>query len=151
MSLATSHAADRADRSGDSWAAGPTGYIPGVCNIGPDELRARKIAAAAMILLTLAAFAVLLWARVSPLWHLALGVPAMAAAVTALQVRYRFCVNFGARGVFNFGRIGTTEAVEDAEARRRDRARVRQMMLTALPVAIAFALAATAVAALLAG
>ena len=47
--------------------------------------------------------------------------PAAVAASGFLQASLRFCAGFGWLGVFNFDRVGMTQAVESAEARRRDR------------------------------
>ena len=54
-----------------------------------------------------------------------------------LQAWLKFCAGFGAAGVFNFGDRGTTNAVVDAEARRKDRAKAMQISLTAFAIGIA--------------
>ena len=69
------------------------------CNIGPAELRVRRVAfAAAAIVLAVAALAVIagvLPTGIAP-W---LAPIAGGAVVSGLQVRNRFCVNYGLRGV----------------------------------------------------
>jgi hypothetical protein len=127
---------------------GIDGYVPGVCNIGTAETRMRRIWAVAMLAATIAAFAYLLWADAHPAWMLPLFLPAMGAAVSWLQARERFCVNFGLRGRFNFGRIGPTTEVADAEAHRRDLAKVRGMFLRGAAIAAVVTAAAVAVAAI---
>ncbi len=113
--------------------APPAAYRAGACNIGPAEIRARRRfghlgAAATMLLL-----AALLAADADPAWRLLLFFPAAAAAAGYLQAAFRFCAAFGLRGVFNFGhRVGATTAVEDLEARRRDRHRA--LLIAALSV-----------------
>ena len=46
-----------------------------------------------------------------------------------LQAWRRFCVAFGALGVFNFGQVGSTERVQDPRARARDRRRALELVL----------------------
>ena len=58
--------------------------------------------------------------------------PAWGTAVAYLQAWRRFCVAFGALGVFNFGRVGTTERVTDAQSRARDRRRALEIVLLGL-------------------
>jgi hypothetical protein len=62
-----------------------------------------------------------------PVTRLLVAVPATVAASGYLQARLRFCTGFGSRGVFNFGAIGSTEQVADAEARRVDSRRSMQI------------------------
>jgi hypothetical protein len=124
----------------------PDGYLPGVCNIGMAEIRVRRIWAAAMLAATIAAFAYLLWKESQPAWMLLLFPLAMGIGVSWLQARERFCVNFGVRGRFNFGRIGPTTKVADAEARRRDFTKVRSMFLRGAVIAAVVTAAAFVVA-----
>jgi hypothetical protein len=58
--------------------------------------------------------------------------PAAAAASGYLQAWLKFCAGFGSRGYFNFGTLGQTHPVVDADARRRDRSRATQIGLASL-------------------
>jgi len=118
-------------------------YIPGACNIGPEERRMRKIGGWAGIGLFLILFAILYlthapqWTR----WFLFL--PAIVAATGWVQYANHFCVNFGMRGLMNMDKAAfQTENVIEAEYRKKDRQRA--LLLIALSVAIS--LAATALA-----
>ena len=103
-------------------AGDPAGrYEPGVCNIGPAEIARRRRSANTATAITLVVAAWLLLARWPDVTRLALLPFATASAVTWLQVTRRFCVAFGAAGILNFGSLGTTISVEDAEARAADR------------------------------
>jgi hypothetical protein len=118
------------------------GYQPGVCNIGPAEIARRRraghmgLGASGVLLLGLVAFDAPAWAR------LLVALPAAGAASGYLQARLRFCAGFGSRGVFNFGPLGPTQLVEDAEARRRDRARATQIGLASAAIGVAAGVAA---------
>jgi hypothetical protein len=116
-------------------------YRPGACNIGPEEIGARRRLGVAQLLLALVLGGGLLVLDVPP-WSRLAAWPLLAAAfVTLEQVRRRFCVAFGVAGLRNFGRIGHAERIEDAEARASDRR-------TALVMVTYCALAAAAVTAL---
>jgi hypothetical protein len=115
-----------------------TEYIPGVCNLGRAEIRARWIAAWLGIGITLGCL--LLFALVEVPWYFKVLVflPASLGAAGVLQAVSRFCVKFGFQGVFNFGPdVGKTDTVEQAEFRRKDRQKAIQISVTGLALAAA--------------
>ena len=117
-------------------------YIPGVCNIGPAEVRKRRQAGwlglGATILLW-AAFAVF---RVGAPWRLLLFFPAAMGATGFLQAALHFCAGFGMRGVFNFGaEVGKTDTVAQAEFRLKDRRKANLIGLYSILVGAAIAIA----------
>ena len=123
-----------------------TGYQPGVCNIGKEERAMRLRVGFLGLLLTLALAVPLLVLRVDWPWRLTVFLPAVMAASGLVQGFYQFCVGFAAAGVFNFGpKVGTTTAVPDPEALKRDRAKMLQLNL----IILASALAVTALVVLL--
>ncbi|WP_169580893.1 MULTISPECIES: hypothetical protein [Microbacterium] len=114
-------------------------YQPGVCNIGPAEIRRRRVSgwlglALAVVYLALA-FA-LGWP--AP-WRLLVAVPVFLSAQGFLQAAFRFCVGFASRGLYNFGALGAEEPVQDAEFRRKDLRKA--LLITALAFAIAVVVA----------
>lgn len=112
-------------------------YRPGVCNIGPAEIAARRRVGHVGLIATIAVWVALAVAG-APSWvRLVAAVPATVAASGYLQAWFRFCAAFGARGVFNFGPLGRTEAVEEVEARTRDRRKASQIILGSLLIGIA--------------
>lgn len=117
-------------------------YIPGVCNIGPAEIRKRRqfgwFGLGATILLW-AAFAIF---RVSAPWRLFLFFPAAMGATGFLQAALHFCAGFGMRGVFNFGaEVGKTDTVEQAEFRLKDRRKANLIGLYSILIGAAIAIA----------
>ena len=128
-------AAGRAER--------PGAYESGRCNIGPAEIARRRrvghVGAIAAVVL-LAALLVM----DAPLWsRLLLFVPAAVGAAGYLQAHFRFCADYGWRGVFNFGEAGhdRVTAVRDAAARAQDRRRAALIGLGSGAIGIAVALA----------
>jgi hypothetical protein len=119
-----------------------TGYVPGVCNIGPQEIARRRRAGHIGLLGTVVLFAILAVAGAPPTLRLLLAIPAILAASGYLQAWFRFCAGFGSRGIFNFGPVGPVEPVPDAEARKRDRVRAWQIGLASLAVGVAVAVIA---------
>jgi hypothetical protein len=117
-------------------------YVPGVCNIGPAEIRRRSqigwIGSGVTILLWLA-FSIF---RVPAPWRLLLFFPASMGATGFFQSALHFCAGFGMSGVFNFGpEVGKTESVEQAEFRLKDRRKARLIALYSALVGIVVAIA----------
>lgn len=98
-------------------------YQPGICNIGPAEIARRRQAGHIALVATIVLFAVLVAIDAPPLARLVVALPAAASASGYLQAWLKFCAGFASRGIFNFGRLGQTAQVVDADARRRDRTR----------------------------
>jgi hypothetical protein len=121
-----------------------TEYVPGVCNIGPAEIGRRRRAGHVGSAATLVLLALLLRARAPRPARLLVALPATSAASGYLQARRRFCAGFGARGVANFGPLGSWEVVTDPEARARDRATSRRIGAASAAVGLVVALAAAA-------
>lgn len=102
-------------------------YQPGVCNIGPAEIRARRrlgwIGLAATVVYLALAFALHFPAP----FRLLAALPAGLGANGFLQAAFHFCVRFGTQGLFNFGELGAEEPVHEAEYRRKDQLKVLQI------------------------
>jgi hypothetical protein len=117
-------------------------YVPGVCNIGPAEIRRRRQSGWLGLGATVLLWAVFFIFRVPAPWRVLLFFPAMIGATGFFQAALHFCAGFGMRGVFNFGAdVGKTETIEQVEFRRKDRRKARMISLYAALVGIAFAAA----------
>ena len=98
-----------------------TGYKPGVCNIGKNEIRKRYAMAAIGFLISAAIVCAVVAYRL-PLWTLLLlFLPLLFAFEGFYQGYLRFCAGFAAAGVYDFaGSGGSRGKVSDKEAHMRD-------------------------------
>jgi len=117
-------------------------YRPGVCNIGPAEIAARRRSGHVGVIAAIVLFVVLVALGVPPIARLVVALPVAIAASGYLQAYLKFCAGFGARGVFNFGNLGTTNRVEDAVARSADRRRAYQISLASFSIGLAVGIVA---------
>ncbi len=107
-------------------------YIPGACNIGPSEIKARKIFAIYAGVFSIILIALLVAFHADKIWRLTTFIPLASFAVGFQQWYFKFCVNFGLRGVFNFGNIGKTFSVEQKENFKKDRIKAWKMIITGI-------------------
>ena len=117
-------------------------YIPGVCNIGPQEIARRRRTGYVGSLITVALFAVLVAVDAPPIFRLVLFLPAVIAASGFLQAYLKFCAGFGQLGVFNFGDRSSTEHVIDKSAHRKDLIRAWQIGIACGLIGLAVAVVA---------
>lgn len=118
-------------------------YIPGVCNIGPAEIRARRLTGYVGLAVTIVAFIVFYVVPVDAVVRLLVYIPAAIAATGLLQAQLHFCAKFGMQGLFNFGsNIGRTESVDQAEYRRKDQRKAIIIIAGSAAIGLGVALAA---------
>jgi hypothetical protein len=117
------------------------GYVPGVCNIGPWEIRRRRTVGVIGFVAAIVLFAVLVAAGAPPIARLLVLLPAWGGAFSWLQARRRFCAGFAMAGISNFadGEAGR-QAVTDQAAHQADvqatMRMTRDSFLIALPITI---------------
>ena len=117
-------------------------YIPGVCNIGPAEIRMRKRLGWYGLLAAIIVWALLFWLHAPAAWRLVVFIPIFFSANGFLQGFMHFCAGFGMRGVFNFGpTIGVTDTVSQAEFRAKDKKKAKEIFLYAVIIAVVVAVA----------
>lgn len=116
-------------------------YIPGVCNMGPTEIKKRKQAGWAGLITTLFLWVAFIWFDVAAVWRLTLFLPAMMSATGFLQAYSHFCAYFGFAALFNFGEVGKTDSVLQAEFRKQDRRKAWQITLYSFFIGLAVVLA----------
>lgn len=116
-------------------------YTPGVCNIGPEEIRKRKQAGWTGLALTAALWAAFIWFDAPAPWRLTLFVPAAMAAMGFIQAYANFCAYFGFASLFNFGDLGKTNAVSEDRYRQKDRRKAWEITIYALLIGVVTALA----------
>jgi hypothetical protein len=134
--------ASRASATALGASTSDEGYLSGTCNIGPAEIARRRRAGHVGLGAAIVLLEGLVAIDAPPLSRMLVVLPAAAAASGYLQARLRFCAGFGSRGIYNFGELGQTVQVEDAEARRRDRARATQIGLASVAIGVAVGLVA---------
>lgn len=115
-------------------------YIPGVCNIGKEEIRKRTKAGWSGLILTIITAALVLWLGADRWWRLLIFIPAMMSATGFIQAYSKFCVYFGFGHLFNFGETGKKDTIVQAEFRAKDRVRAWQVLGYALGVSIVITL-----------
>ena len=120
----------------------PAEYVAGICNIGPAEIARRRMVGHIGVAATVAAIIGLVAIDAPPVARLLVALPAAGAASGYLQARERFCAGFGSVGVYNFGELGRREAVDDPEARERDRRKAREIGLRSALIGAAVGIAA---------
>jgi len=111
-------------------------YIPGVCNIGHEEIKKRKQAGWMGLIATALLWAAFIWFDISSIWRLTLFFPAMMSATGFLQAYMHFCAYFGFASLFNFGDVGKTDSVQQAEFRAKDRRRAWQIIIYSVLVGV---------------
>ena len=116
-------------------------YIPGVCNIGPAEINARKRFGVIGLIVTVALWIGFAYFHLSSPWFLLLFFPAIISATGFIQGFSHFCAGFGMKGLFNFGlTVGNTDTVSQAEFRAKDKKKATQIfvysIITGLAVAV---------------
>ncbi len=118
-------------------------YRPGECNIGAAEVAVRRRFAILATAGTLGLEALLVAVRAPRPVRAVVGLPAAGAVIAIQQVRRRFCVAFGSRGVYNVaGPVGQVTPISDAAAIAADRRRVRTIVVQGTAVGLLSALIA---------
>jgi hypothetical protein len=98
----------------------PNKYIPGVCNIGPAEIRARKLVGWCGLLVTVALWGLFAWQGVPAAWKWILFIPVFSSAIG-----------------FQAGR---TDTISQAEFRKMDRGKALQILGCAALIALGITL-----------
>jgi hypothetical protein len=118
-------------------------YIPGVCNIGPAERRARRLVGWIGLGATIALWVIFALTSTPHIWRLFVFLPASMAAAGFLQSALHFCAGFGMKGVFNFGpEVGKTDTVLQAEFRKKDRQKALFILFLSVLIGAVAAVAA---------
>ena len=105
------------------------GYQPGVCNIGRDERRTRRLAGIVGFAAAVGYLAAFLWFDLPQRYLLGVFAPLFGGFIGVFQDYFRFCVGFAALARYDLS--GSSEAagsVTDADALRRDRKRALQIL-----------------------
>lgn len=115
-------------------------YVPGVCNIGDEEISRRRTTGWVGVVVAVVLFVALFWLGANPLWRLFVFFPAFLGATGFIQAHYGFCTGFARRGLFNFGEAGKTTAVTDDVSKAKDKKKGNRITLYSFLIAIIVAL-----------
>ena len=111
-------------------------YQPGVCNIGPAEIRRRRMTGHVGLAAALALLAMLVVTSAPAMLRLLVILPAAVSASGYLQAWLRFCANYGWRGIFNVGDTGDDVRVTDRRAMAADRRKALRIGLGSLAIGL---------------
>jgi divalent metal cation (Fe/Co/Zn/Cd) transporter len=111
-------------------------YTPGVCNIGPDEIKRRRSVGWIGLVVTVIAAALLFYYGVNPWWRLVLVLPATLSVSGFLQAYFGFCTGFAMKGVYNFDKLGAEQHITDAASKAKDKKKGNSIMMYSVIVGI---------------
>jgi len=122
------------------------GYVPGVCNIGPWEIRRRRSFAIIAFAIGLVGFALLVASGAPAIVRLVLLFPFWGGALSWLQARRRFCAGFAMASLSNFGdEEASRQQVADAAAHHQDMLAVMRMTRDSFVIGLAITIVAVLV------
>ena len=104
-------------------------YIPGVCNVGKNEIRQRKLVGLVGLFFSISSLIGLMAIDAPRGLRLGIFFPIMVAAVGYVQVRSKFCLAYGFAGTFNLGKLGDISRVSDPINRIADRRTAFKILL----------------------
>ncbi|GAB6281285.1 MAG: hypothetical protein STSR0008_00240 [Ignavibacterium sp.] len=103
-------------------------YQPGVCNIGPEEIKKRMKAGHTGAIITILLLIIFILADLPRGYRLLIAIPAMMAASGYIQASMKFCAYFGFASVFNFTKLGNQTKVEDKHLQTLDKRKAYQII-----------------------
>ena len=106
-------------------------YIPGICNIGPQEVNRRRRIGWIGLAVAFFLFIILVQFNLNPWWRLLIFFPATLSASGFIQAHFHFCAGFARKGVFNFSEIGKTQKIKDEFANAKDKQKGNKITLYA--------------------
>jgi hypothetical protein len=107
-------------------------YIPGVCNIGREEINQRKLVGMIGLVITIVTLFLLIFFNASFGLKLIVIIPAVISSMGFLQARAHFCVFYGWASLFNFDSLGKKNKVEKDEYVLLDRKKSLRIVLYSL-------------------
>jgi hypothetical protein len=124
----------------------PQTYAPGVCNIGREEIRKRKVTGWIGLACVVGCIVVFEIVNVPGAYRLLVALPAAVCIAGFLQARDRFCLRYGLTGVSSTEGMRDDVPVMDMNDRNHDRkkavSQVIKIGLSSTIIAIAYYLIA---------
>ena len=110
-------------------------YIPGTCNLGPQEIRSRQVVALFGGALTIISALTLILTDQNKSARFSIFIPAAIFAIGFIQSRSKFCLAYGLAGTFNLGKLGQVSKVASLQDRKADRKTAVLILLKSLALA----------------
>jgi len=112
-------------------------YTPGVCNINVKEVAYRRKAGKIVSAFGVAVLMVLLLTSAPYFLGLLVFIPAVLAALSFLQAKNNFCVQYAAAGKYNGSdQYAKTEQVSNEADKKRDAIKSRQIYLQSVGIGV---------------
>ncbi len=111
-------------------------YVPGVCNIGPEEINRRYMVGFVSLLIAIVFIVILMMEYINPWWRLLLFFPVALSAAGFIQAQSKFCFAYAHKGVFNLGLLGTTQKITDDSAIIKDEKKARGILASCILIGI---------------
>ena len=111
-------------------------YIPGVCNIGNEQLTKRKRFLVICLSITIICIFLIEAFGGNKTLRLFMFVPFAVCAVATQQVMYKFCYRFGLTGLYGFGKVGYDKKVPENQFRELDRKKSMKMLVSSVAIGI---------------
>lgn len=112
-------------------------YTPGVCNLNEPEIAYRRKAFYLGLIIGIPLLLILLVLGAAPIVGVLMFLPAWIGAIGYLQAKNKFCVAYGASGVYNSSpEYAETQKIVDAAFKKLDKARARKMNTQAFVIGI---------------
>jgi len=111
-------------------------YIPGVCNIGPQEIARRRNIGWIGLIISILLLGLLIATGVNAWWRLFVFFPATLSASGFLQAHFHFCSGFARKGIFNFGPAGKAEQVGEEASKAEDKKTGNKITLYAVLIGV---------------
>ena len=115
-------------------------YVPGVCNLGKEEISRRRNGLYLSLTLLIINILILQLFHASNIWRLTSFLTVSYVAISYQQWYFKFCVKFGMKGVFNFGKLGKTFEVLQNEDKRKDRIKAIRMIAIGIVIGVSVAM-----------
>lgn len=111
-------------------------YIPGVCNIGNEQLAKRKRFLAICLAVTFLAAMAIYFFEIDGSIRWIMFIPFCVSAMATQQVMFKFCYRFGLTGLYGFGKVGYDKKVPENQFRELDRKKSMKMLVNSLVIGI---------------
>jgi hypothetical protein len=121
----------------DTAATPQTAYVPGVCNINPDEIKKRRNVGHVGLAIFVVLLIVLLVLSINRYVRIILFLPAFLSATGYIQAKNKFCVGYGGAGMQHADTDSdkAIKVIEDT-ALAADKKRTRQLNIQAVGIAL---------------